>query len=61
LADGQEVAESSDEVLAIGYPCSRLKNRQAWPQGVRGFVRQVGDELFFGNDRFELVRHYLSK
>jgi S1-C subfamily serine protease len=34
-----------DEVLAIGYPYSRLKGGQAWPQAVRGFVRRVGDEL----------------
>ena len=45
LSDADESVEPLDEVLAIGYPYSRLKDGQAWPQGVRGFVRRVGDEL----------------
>jgi len=45
LSDARESVEPLDEVLAIGYPYSRLKDGQAWPQGVRGFVRRVGDEL----------------
>ena len=37
--------EALDEVLVLGYPYSRLKDGSAWPQAVRGFVRQVGNEL----------------
>lgn len=34
-----------DEVLAIGYPYSRLTYGRALPQGVQGLVRRIDDEL----------------
>jgi S1-C subfamily serine protease len=45
LSDMHSAVEPLDEVLAIGYPYSRLRDGQAWPQAVRGFVRQVDNEL----------------
>ena len=45
LAAGVPQVEPLDEVLAIGYPYSRLDNGSAWPQAVRGFVRRSGGEF----------------
>ncbi|HSS66719.1 MAG TPA: trypsin-like peptidase domain-containing protein [Gammaproteobacteria bacterium] len=44
-----ELAESKteplDDVLAVGYPFSRLREGVAIPQAVRGFVRVVGPQV----------------
>lgn len=37
--------EPLDDVLAVGYPFSRLREGVAIPQAVRGFVRVVGPEV----------------
>ncbi len=37
--------EPLDDVLAVGYPFSRLREGKAIPQAVRGFVRVVGPEV----------------
>jgi 2-hydroxychromene-2-carboxylate isomerase len=40
----------------------RRDTQQAIERGVFGVPTIfVGDEMFWGNDRFELVRHYLQK
>ena len=37
-------------------------SRAAVERGVFGApTLSVGDEMFWGNDRFELVRHYIQK
>ncbi len=43
LAKGK--TEPLDDVLAVGYPFSRLREGVAIPQAVRGFVRVVGPEV----------------
>lgn len=37
--------EPLDDVLAVGYPFSRLREGVAIPQAVRGFVRMVGPQV----------------
>jgi S1-C subfamily serine protease len=43
LADTK--TEPLDDVLAVGYPFSRLREGVAIPQAVRGFVRAVGPQV----------------
>jgi hypothetical protein len=42
LGTEDAAGEPLDDVLAIGYPFSRLVDGKAVPQAVRGFVRRVG-------------------
>ena len=42
--EAPSATEPLDEVLALGYPFSRLDEGVANPQGVHGFVRRVGAE-----------------
>lgn len=45
LADTALPLAPLDQVLAVGFPYSRLQDGESRPQGVRGFVRRVGKEL----------------
>ncbi len=50
-------AESEELVARLD-----LDTKEAIERGLFGVPTIfVGDEMFFGNDRFELVRHYLTK
>lgn len=40
-----EPVEALDEVLAVGYPFSRLEDGRSVPQGVTGFVRRVSEDV----------------
>jgi 2-hydroxychromene-2-carboxylate isomerase len=58
--DGDAALDRAESDELIG----RLKDdtQEAIERGVFGVPTIfVGDEMFWGNDRFELVRHYLEK
>ena len=45
LADGTRPVSPLDEIMAVGYPLSRLENGMAMPQPSRGRVRHVGQDF----------------
>ena len=45
LAMATQPVEPLDEVLALGYPFSRLEDGRAVPQGVTGFVRRLTESI----------------
>ncbi len=45
VSEGPAGVEALDEILAVGYPFSRLQSGYAVAQGVRGFVRRPMEDL----------------